>query len=286
LFAFTFLDVCSVPTERRGILIDPSHLLYAQALATYNLLPIFSTFNSIANVDVVPCDISLAGRVLATFPDYLKEQQRVPDNLAYLGQLCTTPDETITILKLPNISASIPQLEACIQELRVKGYNVPLFPHEPATPEEEDIRTRYAGVLGSAVNPVIRQGNSDRHSSAPVKRDAQKNPNRLMKLWSKASRTHVAHMTTGDFFESEQSAVMKEATSVAIELVHDDGQVKTLKSNIDLLEGEVIDGSFMNVEELCKFYERYVSGDFVTYRRFPNNLFAHSLFVYSSKPEK
>ena len=218
-------------------------------------MPIFSKFASLAGVDVVPCDISLAGRVLANFPEYLTEQQRIPDNLEFLGEMCKKPDPTVAILKLPNVSASIPQLEACIQELRVQGFNVPLYPHEPKDEHEVEIKKRYATVLGSAVNPVIRQGNSDRHASPVVKRDAQKNPSRLMKLWSKASRSHVAHMTKGDFYESEKSAVMKQATSIAIELVLPDNQVLTLKENLDLLPGEVIDASFMDVEELCKFYE-------------------------------
>ena len=203
----------------------------AQALATYNLLPIFTKFASIAGIDIVPCDISLSGRVLAAFPEYLKEHQRVADNLAYLGELCQTPDPVI--IKLPNISASVPQLQACIQELRVKGFDVPLYPDEPADDKEREIKERYAKVLGSAVNPVIRQGNSDRHASSVVKLDAQKNPSQEMKLWSKASRTHVAHMEKGDFYESEKSAVVPNATSVAIEMVDKSGHIKVLNATIN-----------------------------------------------------
>jgi len=176
------------------------------------------------------------------------------------------PDPTLAIMKLPNISASLPQLEACVKELRIKGFDVPLYPHHPANDEERDVQQRYSKVLGSAVNPVLRQGNSDRHASAVVKKDAQKNPSPLMKLWSKASRTHVAHMTRGDFYSSEQSVVMSGDTSVAIELVHkDEGGtevVETLKGHLDLVQGEVLDGSFMNVQELCQYYERCVSNEF------------------------
>lgn len=144
----------------------------------------------------------------------------------------------------------------CIKELRVKGFDVPLYIADPKTDEEKDIKARYAKVLGSAVNPVLRKGNSDRRPSPVVKADAQKNPSRLMKVWSKASRTHVAHMEKGDFYGSEQSATMKDATDVAIELVKPDGEVQVLKPSTKLLPGEVIDGTFMDVGELCKFYEK------------------------------
>lgn len=226
----------------------------APALATFNLFPVFRKFASLADVDVIPCDISLAGRVLAAFPDKLALEQRVPDNLKYLGDLCLSPEANI--IKLPNISASIPQLEDCIKELRVKGYNVPLYPHEPASDEEKEIKARYAKVLGSAVNPVLRKGNSDRHVAPVVKRDAKKNPNKLMKLWSKASRTHVSHMDEGDFFGSEQTTVMKKATDVLIELVKPDGEVEILKQGLTLEPGELIDGSFMDVAKLCEYFER------------------------------
>ena len=266
----------------------------APALATYSLLPIFQKYAAVAaDIDVLPCDISLAGRVLAAFPEKLRPEQRVPDNLAYLGDLCTKPEANV--IKLPNISASVsyqiarcgtcsivfvassfnaislklqfflsckysftklPQLNDCIKELRVKGYDVPLYVSDPKTDEEKDIKERYARVLGSAVNPVLRKGNSDRHAAPVVKADAQKNPSRLMKVWSKASRSHVAHMDKGDFYGSEMSHTVQDATEVAIELVKPNGQVKVLKASIKLLPGEVIDATFMDVEELCKFYEK------------------------------
>lgn len=228
----------------------------APALATFSLLPVLSKFGALAKVDIVPCDISVAGRVLATFPEKLKPHQRVPDNLSHLGDLCKTPDATV--VKLPNVSASIPQLDACIAELRSKGYDVPLYPHEPKDEDEETIRARYATVLGSAVNPVLREGNSDRRVAAPVKAYAQKNPHK-MGIWSKACRTHVAHMDKGDFFSSEQSTTAKKATDVLIEHVGPDGTVTVLKESTKLEAGEVIDASVMNVKELCAFYEREIS---------------------------
>ena len=230
--------------------------LAPQALATYNLLPIFSKFVSLAGVDIVPCDISLSGRVLAAFPEYLQQDQLVPNNLAYLGDLCQTPDPII--IKLPNISASVPQLEACIQELRSKGYNVPLYPNEPKDDVEREVKKRYAKVLGSAVNPVLRQGNSDRHASAAVKRDAQKNPIKEMAHWAPASKCHVANMEQGDFYGTEQSAVISNKTSVAIEMIDESGKVTVLKDEIQLSQGELIDGSYMDAEELCNFFERQV----------------------------
>jgi isocitrate dehydrogenase len=181
-----------------------------------------------ADVDVVPCDISVAGRVLGAFPEKLKPEQRVPDNLAYLGELCKKPDAII--VKLPNVSASIPQLNACIAELRSKGYDVPLYPAEPKNEEEKEIRDRYATVLGSAVNPVLREGNSDRRVAAPVKAYAQKNPHK-MGNWSKGSRTHVSHMDKGDWYGSEQSTTVKDATDVIIQHVAPDGTVTVLKES-------------------------------------------------------
>ncbi|KAL3772749.1 hypothetical protein ACHAWO_004111 [Cyclotella atomus] len=228
----------------------------APALATFSLLPVLAKFGALAEVDVVPCDISVAGRVLATFPEKLKPHQRVADNLSYLGELCKQPDAVV--VKLPNVSASIPQLDACIAELRSKGYDVPLYPHEPVDDEERAIKARYATVLGSAVNPVLREGNSDRRVAAPVKAYAQKNPHK-MGIWSKACRTHVAHMDKGDFFGSEQSATVKDATDVVIEHVAPDGTVTVLKESTKLQAGEVIDASTMSVEDLCEFYEREIN---------------------------
>lgn len=228
----------------------------APALATYSLLPILSKFGKVSGVDVIPCDISVAGRVLAAFPEKLRSKQRVPNNLEYLGELCKTPDANI--VKLPNISASIPQLEACIKELRDKGYDVPLYPHEPQDEEEEEIKERYAGVLGSAVNPVLREGNSDRRVAQPVKAYAQKNPHKLG-IWSKASRSHVAFMTKGDFFSNEKSTVAKKDTEVSIELVDSSGNVQVMKDSVPLLAGEVFDATFMDVKELNKFFEREIT---------------------------
>eukprot|EP00569_Conticribra_weissflogii_P005805 CAMPEP_0171337616 /NCGR_PEP_ID=MMETSP0878-20121228/6798_1 /TAXON_ID=67004 /ORGANISM="Thalassiosira weissflogii, Strain CCMP1336" /LENGTH=861 /DNA_ID=CAMNT_0011839259 /DNA_START=114 /DNA_END=2699 /DNA_ORIENTATION=- len=228
----------------------------APALATFSLLPVLSKFGELANVDIVPCDISVAGRVLAAFPEKLKPDQRVPNNLEFLGELCKKPDAII--VKLPNVSASIPQLDACIAELRSKGYDVPLYPHEPKNEEEQSVKARYAAVLGSAVNPVLREGNSDRRVAAPVKAYAQKNPHK-MGIWSRACRTHVSHMDKGDFFGSEKSATMANATDVVIEHVDPDGTVTILKESTPLLEGEVIDAATISIDDLCEFYEREIT---------------------------
>jgi isocitrate dehydrogenase len=209
----------------------------------------------LADIDIVPCDISVAGRVLAAFPEKLDEGQRVPDNLSYLGDLCKQP--SCNIVKLPNVSASIPQLQACITELRNKGYNVPLYPAEPKDDAEKAIQKKYASILGSAVNPVLREGNSDRRVAPPVKAYAQKNPHR-MGLWSKASRTHVAHMTEGDFYSTEKSTTIVEPTDVSITLIDEHGGEKVLKKSIPLEAGEVIDASRMSVKELRAFYEREI----------------------------
>jgi isocitrate dehydrogenase len=190
---------------------------------------------------------------LAAFPELLKEDQRVPDNLAYLGALCKTPEANI--VKLPNVSASLPQLMECISELRSKGYDIPLYPAEPQNAEEKEIQKKYSTILGSAVNPVLREGNSDRRVAAPVKAYAQKNPHR-MGMWSKASRTHVAHMTHGDFYESELSVIMKEATDVVIEFTPtSSGEPLIMKASTPLEKGEVIDAAFMSVKALTQFYE-------------------------------
>jgi len=227
----------------------------APALATFSLLPILTKFGALADVTIVPCDISVAGRVLATFPEKLKPEQRVADNLAYLGEVCKTPEANV--VKLPNVSASIPQLEECISELRAKGYDVPLYPNEPKDPDEIAIQSRYSTILGSAVNPVLREGNSDRRVAKPVKSYAQKNPHK-MGIWSKASRTHVASMDTGDFFGSERSVVMAGETDVVIEHVGVDGVVSVLKEGTELEAGEVIDAGTMDVKELRAFYEREI----------------------------
>jgi isocitrate dehydrogenase len=193
---------------------------------------------------------------LAAFPETLSESQRVPDNLSFLGEMTLTP--SCNIIKLPNISAPITQLQDCIHELRSKGYNVPLYPTEPANPEEEEIQERYLKLSGSAVNPVLREGNSDRRVAPPVKAYAQKNPHK-MGLWSKASRTHVAHMTNGDFYATEQSVAVDSATDVSIVLETGAGKEPiVLKDSVPLEAGEVMDASFMSIKALQDFYEQEI----------------------------
>jgi isocitrate dehydrogenase len=223
----------------------------APALATYSLLPIVQAFTKAAGVVVESKDISLAGRILAVFPEYLREDQRVPDALTELGELAKTPEANI--IKLPNISASMPQLLAAIKELQSKGYNLPDYPADPKTPEEQSIKARYDKVKGSAVNPVLREGNSDRRAPASVKAYARKHPH-SMGEWSKDSKTHVAHMTSGDFFGSEQSTTVGAAGSLKIELVADDGSVTVLKEKTPVLAGEVIDAAVMSYKALKDFY--------------------------------
>jgi isocitrate dehydrogenase len=227
----------------------------APALATRSLLPIIRAFAKSSGVEFELQDISLAGRIIATFPEQLSEDQRQPDALTQLGALAKTPGANI--IKLPNISASIPQLTAAIQELQDHGYNIPDFPEEPATDEERDLRARFAKVLGSAVNPVLREGNSDRRVAAPVKEYARNNPH-SMGAWSADSKSHVAHMSEGDFCGSEQSHVMAEAGSVTIELTDADGQVTVLKEALVLQAGEVIDASVMSSQALRAFLAREI----------------------------
>ena len=227
----------------------------APALATHSLLPILRAFTRSSGIEFELKDISLAGRILANFPEHLTEAQRIPDALAELGELATTPEANI--IKLPNISASIPQLVAAIEELQANGFAVPDFPEEPQTDEEKAVRKRYAKVLGSAVNPVLREGNSDRRVAAPVKAFAQKNPH-SMGAWSADSKSHVAHMDDGDFYGSEQSHVMATAGNVRIEL-QADGETTVLKDGLALLEGEVIDAGVMSTRALCEFMAREVA---------------------------
>ncbi|MEM9208914.1 MAG: NADP-dependent isocitrate dehydrogenase, partial [Pseudomonadota bacterium] len=224
----------------------------APALATYSLLPIIEAYCTAANVDVETRDISLAGRIIANFPDSLTPEQRQSDDLAELGELAKTP--AANIIKLPNISASIPQLTAAIRELQSQGYAVPDYPEEPATPEEEAIRARYAKVLGSAVNPVLREGNSDRRVAAAVKEYAKNNPH-SMGEWSAESRSHVASMTDGDFYASEQSAVVAKAGTLRIEHVDNDGTVGILREAVPVQADEVIDASRMSCAALQAYYE-------------------------------
>ncbi len=228
----------------------------APALASYSLLPILKSFTKGTGIEFVEKDISLAGRILATFPDYLKENQRVTDDLAELGELTQQPDANI--IKLPNISASIPQLKAAIKELQEKGFAVPDYPDEPQTDEEKSIRERYSKVLGSAVNPVLREGNSDRRAAASVKKFAQKYPHKMMKPWSKDSKTRVAHMKQKDFYGSEKSMTLENDDVVRIEFVDLKGNTTVLKENLKLLKDEVIDTAVMNVKELRKFYSEKI----------------------------
>ena len=228
----------------------------APLLATYSLLPIVKTFTQAAGIEVTQSDISVAARILAEFPDYLTETQRVPDNLAELGRLTQVSDTNI--IKLPNISASMPQLKAAITELRAKGFAVPEYPENPQTDAEKQLLSRYAKVLGSAVNPVLREGNSDRRAPPAVKRYAQKNPHSMGK-WSPASRTHVSFMRRGDFYSSEKSMTMDRNCDVRMELVMANGQVMRLKEKTSLLKDEIIDGMFMSKKALCAFYEEQLA---------------------------
>ncbi len=227
----------------------------APALATYSLLPIIEAFTKAAGVAVETRDISLAGRIIANFPDKLTAVQQQSDALAELGELAKTPQANI--IKLPNISASIPQLQAAIKELQSQGYAVPDYPEEPQNDAEKVIKARYAKVLGSAVNPVLREGNSDRRVAAPVKEYAKQHPH-SMGAWSADSKSHVAHMSDGDFYSSEQSAVLEQASDVKIEFTDQDGQVTVLKDKAPLLAGEVIDAAVMSRNALRAFYEQQI----------------------------
>ena len=234
----------------------PSKITYtftdeAPALATYSLLPIVETFAASADISVETRDISLAGRILAAFADQLDADKRIEDDLAKLAEMTQSPDANI--IKLPNISASVPQLKAAIAELKAQGYNVPDFPDEPHSEAEKEVRARYSKVLGSAVNPVLREGNSDRRAPAAVKAYARKHPHSMGK-WSKASQSHADYMRGGDFFSSEQSITMDKAGDVRIEFVGNDGQVE-LKKQLALQEGEVLDSMFMSCKKLRSFFE-------------------------------
>lgn len=222
----------------------------APALATYSFLPIVEAFAKTADIEVETQDISLAGRIVALFPEFLTEAQRQPDALTGLGELANTPEANI--IKLPNISASIPQLVAAIKELQAKGYKLPDYAEDPKTAEEKEARSRYDKVKGSAVNPVLREGNSDRRAPASVKQYARKNPH-SMGAWSKESKSHVAHMSAGDFYGSEKSVTIAEAGQVRIELVAADGSVTVLKEKTTVKAGEIIDASAMSKTALRDF---------------------------------
>jgi len=234
---------------------DTSKIIYthtdeAPALATYSFLPIVAAFAEACGVELETRDISLAGRIIASFPDLLTEDQRIGDALAELGELALRPEANI--IKLPNISASDPQLKAAIKELQAKGYALPDFPDEPSTPEEHDARARYDKVKGSAVNPVLREGNSDRRAPKPVKEFARKHPH-SMGPWTSASKTHVATMSGGDFRANEQSVTIAEPTTLRIEHVAGDGSVTVLKESLPILAGEIVDATVMSKRALEAF---------------------------------
>ncbi|MDX5333168.1 MAG: NADP-dependent isocitrate dehydrogenase [Gammaproteobacteria bacterium] len=238
--------------------MSDSRIIYTETdeapmLATYSFLPIVRAFTGTAGVEVEVRDISLAGRILANFPEKLTGEQRIGDALAELGELAKTPEANI--IKLPNISASIPQLTAAIRELQGQGYDIPDYPADPKNDTEQAIKARYAKVLGSAVNPVLREGNSDRRVAAAVKAYAKKHPH-SMGAWSPDSKSHVASMSEGDFYGSEQSVVIEAEGAVRIELVTDDGQTRVLKEKTPVLAGEVIDAAVMSASALRGFFEQ------------------------------
>ncbi|WP_037503705.1 NADP-dependent isocitrate dehydrogenase, partial [Sphingobacterium deserti] len=227
----------------------------APLLATYSFLPIVQAFAKTADIDVELRDISLAGRILANFSSFLSPEQQTTDALAELGQLATQPDANI--IKLPNISASIPQLKGAIAELQKAGFSVPNYPDSPATTEEEEIKSTYAKILGSAVNPVLREGNSDRRAPKAVKNYAKANPH-SMGAWSADSKTKVASMTDGDFFATEQSLTIAEDSQFRIEFVGEDGATKELKGLANLKAGEVVDSSVLSVSKLKSFVQKTI----------------------------
>lgn len=240
---------------------DTSKILYtitdeAPMLATHSFLPIVQAFTAPAGIKVETRDISLAGRILANFPENLREDQKIGDALTELGQLANTPEANI--IKLPNVSASVPQLKTAIKELQEQGYNIPNYPEEPANEEEKTIKGKYAKVLGSAVNPVLREGNSDRRAPKAVKNYAKAHPH-SMGAWSADSKTHVASMPGNDFYGSEKSVTVKEATDVKIEFTGNDGTVTVLKANTSLKAGEIIDSSALSLKALKEFYTKQVA---------------------------
>ncbi|MEJ2163171.1 MAG: NADP-dependent isocitrate dehydrogenase, partial [Robiginitalea sp.] len=232
-----------------------THTDEAPALASLALLPIIKAFTKNTDIQIDLADISLAGRIIANFPEKLREDQKIPDYLSILGKMTQNPDTII--VKLPNISASIPQLQDAIRELRQKGYDIPEYPEEPKTEDEKNLQKRYSVVLGSAVNPVLREGNSDRRPAASVKRFAQKHPHRMMKPWPESgSKARVAHMNDKDFFSNETSMTLDKACHARIEFVDEAGHVTVLKDKLSLLEGEVIDTTHMDVAALQEFYAK------------------------------
>lgn len=241
-----------MPTEKPTIIYTITD--EAPALATFSLLPIIRSFTASSGIEVETRDISLAGRILANFPDYLTKEQQIPDALSELGQLAQTP--AANIIKLPNISASVPQLCAAIKELQDKGYALPDYPSEPQNDKEAEIKATYDKIKGSAVNPVLREGNSDRRAPTSVKNYAKKHPH-SMGAWSAESKSHVASMSEGDFFGSESSLTTEQAQKVKIELVTESGS-ETLKSWFELQAGEIIDTAVMSKAKLLAFFEQQI----------------------------
>ena len=240
--------------------ISDSKIIYtitdeAPALATQSFLPIVKAFTKSAGVAVETRDISLAARILAAFPEFLTENQRVTDALSDLGKIALQADANI--IKLPNISASIPQLKEAIAELQKQGYNIPDFKENAETDLEKDVKARYNKIKGSAVNPVIREGNSDRRAPKAVKNYAKKNPH-SMGPWSADSKTSIASMTSGDFYGSENSVLIDHATNVKIEFIDNNGNATVLKEKTPVIEGEIIDGSVMNIRELRSFFKHEI----------------------------
>ncbi|MET0476198.1 MAG: NADP-dependent isocitrate dehydrogenase [Mycobacterium sp.] len=233
----------------------------APLLATYAFLPVIRAFAGAAGIDVETSDISLAARILAEFSDYLTDEQKVPNNLAALGELTQLPETNI--IKLPNISASVPQLLAAIKELKAKGYDLPDYPGDPKTDEEKILKERYGTCLGSAVNPVLREGNSDRRAPKAVKEYARKHPH-SMSPWSQASRTHVATMSHGDFYHGEKSLTLDRDRTVRMELVTNSGKTIVLKPEVKLDDGDIIDSMFMSKKALCDFYEEQMQDAYET----------------------
>ena len=238
----------------------PSTIIYtltdeAPALATASLLPIVRTFAKAAGIDVQTSDISVAARILGQFPEALTPEQRVPDNLAELGKLTLKPEANI--IKLPNISASVAQLKAAIKELQGKGYKLPDYPENPTSDADKDVRARYNKCIGSAVNPVLREGNSDRRAPRAVKEYARKHPHSMAE-WSQASRSHVSHMHHGDFYGGEKSMTLDKARDVKMELITKSGKTIVLKPKVSLQDREVIDSMFMSKKALLAFYEQQI----------------------------
>src|SRR6187431_1360527 len=232
-----------------------SKIIYTQtdeapALATYSLLPIVQSFTKSSGIAIETRDISLSGRIIAAFPDALTKEQFIGDHLAELSKLATTPEANI--IKLPNISASVPQLKAAIKELQSQGFKLPGYPENPTNDAEKDAKARYDKIKGSAVNPVLREGNSDRRAPLSVKNYARKNPHK-MGAWAADSKSHVSHMSSGDFYGSEKSALIANAGNLKIEFVAKDGSTKVLKESVKVLAGEIIDASVLSKKALRTF---------------------------------